>query len=54
MPLSGLLAATIEDRAISSALAADGAAGLSISGPAALQPFAIAALAARADGSCWR
>ena len=48
MSLEGLLAATTADPALVTAIEAAGAPSLTISGPAALQPFAMAALAGRA------
>jgi transcription-repair coupling factor (superfamily II helicase) len=47
MPLQGLLDATVTDPALAAAIDSAGKPGLTISGPAALQPFAIAAIAGR-------
>jgi transcription-repair coupling factor (superfamily II helicase) len=49
MSLTGLLDAAVADEAIAAAVEAAGAPELTISGPAEVQPFAIAALAARAQ-----
>ncbi len=45
VPLSGLLHAALDDPALVSARESIGAAGLTLSGPVGLQPFAIAAVA---------
>src|SRR3954462_9179929 len=49
MNLAGLLDVTAADPAISSALTAIGTATLDLSGPPGLQPFLLAAVAAKAD-----
>jgi transcription-repair coupling factor (superfamily II helicase) len=49
MSLSGLLDAAVKDPALAAALDAAGTPSLTISGPRALQPLALAALATRAD-----
>jgi transcription-repair coupling factor (superfamily II helicase) len=49
MSLTGLLDAALADEALAAAVEAAGAPQLSISGPAEVQPFAIAALASRAE-----
>jgi transcription-repair coupling factor (superfamily II helicase) len=49
MSLTGLLDAALADQALVSAVDSAGAPALTISGPAAVQPFALAALAARAE-----
>jgi transcription-repair coupling factor (superfamily II helicase) len=49
MSLAGLLAAAADDPAIEASVQSIGAASLTISGPPALQPLAIAALAAKAE-----
>jgi transcription-repair coupling factor (superfamily II helicase) len=48
MSLAGLIDATLDDPAIQTILTAAGAPSLTVSGPAALRPFALAALAGRA------
>jgi transcription-repair coupling factor (superfamily II helicase) len=48
MSLSGILDATLEDPALHAVLEAAGARTLTVSGPAALRPLAVAALAGRA------
>ncbi|MDQ2750145.1 MAG: transcription-repair coupling factor [Actinomycetota bacterium] len=48
MSLTGLLDAAVADEAIAAAIEAAGAPELTVSGPAEVQPFVIAALAARA------
>ncbi|MGH8962889.1 MAG: transcription-repair coupling factor, partial [Jatrophihabitantaceae bacterium] len=49
MSLSGLLAAAVKDPALAAAIDAAGAPSLTISGPTAVQPLAIATLAAGAE-----
>jgi transcription-repair coupling factor (superfamily II helicase) len=49
MSLTGLLDAALDDAALATAVESAGAPTLTISGPAAIQPFAIAALAGRAQ-----
>ena len=49
MSLTGLLDAALADPALAAAVEAAGAPELTISGPAEVQPFVIAALAARAE-----
>jgi transcription-repair coupling factor (superfamily II helicase) len=49
MNVAGLLDLVAADPAITQALDSVGAASLDLSGPQGLQPFVIAALAARAD-----
>jgi transcription-repair coupling factor (superfamily II helicase) len=49
MSLTGLLDAALADPALATTLESAGAPSLTVSGPGALQPFAIAALAARAE-----
>ncbi|MCU1656441.1 MAG: transcription-repair coupling factor, partial [Pseudonocardiales bacterium] len=49
MSLAGLLDAALTDEALAAAVDSAGAPALTISGPAAMQPFALAALAARAE-----
>src|SRR4051794_5320040 len=49
MNLAGLLDVTAADSAISTALASIGTASLDLSGPAGLQPFVLAAIAAKGD-----